>query len=53
MAVRSGVGYLLLPKANYEEDVEMSGNMAVSIVAAVVLIGVAILLGAAIQRGIS
>ena len=53
MAVRSGAAYLLMPKANYEEDVEMSGNMAVSIVAAMVLIGVAILLGAAIQRGIS
>lgn len=53
MLVRSAAGRFLMPKVNYEEDVEMSGNMAVSIVSAVVLIGVAILLGAAIQRGIS
>ena len=42
---------LLFPKTNYEDEVEMNGNVAVAIIAAGTTVAVAMLLASIIQRG--
>lgn len=51
LAINGIVLRLLFPKARYEHDVEMKGNLAVAIVSAAANLALALILAAILQRG--
>lgn len=50
LAINSPILFLLLPKANYEEEVEMNCNVAASVVMLCATVATALFLGSIIQR---